>query len=87
MSGRHELDQLKERGAGVPASDAVVQLYKNAFHEFGSRFLWSRRASEHPTFAQALTIADCLRREGNLRSRAFAAHIEEACRAALQTAK
>ena len=54
----------------------VARLYEQAFREFGSQALWSRRASAAPTIAQALVIADALRREGNLRSRALAVEIE-----------
>jgi hypothetical protein len=45
--------------------------------------LWNRRPSEKPTIAQALVVAESLRREGNLQSRALAYEIERACRAAL----
>lgn len=83
MASARDLEQLKELGAGRSASEDVVRLYKEAFREFGAQSLWSRRPSEQPTFGQALTVADSLRREGNLRSRALAERIEEACRAAL----
>jgi hypothetical protein len=36
-----------------------------------------------PTITQALVVAENLRREGNLQSRALAGEIERACRAAL----
>jgi hypothetical protein len=78
-----ELEQLKESGAGRPAPEAIARLYRQAFREFGAQVLWSRRPSAAPTIAQALVIADALRREGNLRSRALAIEIEQACRAAL----
>jgi len=45
--------------------------------------LWNRKPSVAPTIAQALVIAEALRREGNMRSRPLAAEIEAACRAAL----
>jgi hypothetical protein len=77
------LDRLKELGQGQLAPEDVVLLYRRAFREFGALALWSRRPSERPTIAQALTVADCLRNEGNLRSRALAVEIEGACRAAL----
>jgi len=77
------LEQLKELGAGRPAPAEVVHLYRRAFCEFGTEALWSRRPSDAPTFAQALVVAESLRREGNLNSRAPAVAIEQACRAAL----
>jgi hypothetical protein len=58
-------------------------LYRQAFREFGTQALWSRRPSDAPTIAQAPVIAESLRREGNLNSRALAVAIEQACRAAL----
>ncbi|MBF0179239.1 MAG: hypothetical protein HQM03_04325 [Magnetococcales bacterium] len=81
------MEQLKTLGAGRSAPEDVISLYRQAFLQFGAQSLWSRQPSDQPTLAQALVIADCLRREGNLATRAFAARIEEACRAALQTAK
>ncbi|MBF0294284.1 MAG: hypothetical protein HQL96_03775 [Magnetococcales bacterium] len=81
------LEQLKALGAGRLAPEDVISLYRQAFLQFGAQSLWSRQPSGQPTIAQALVIADCLRREGNLVSRAFAARMEEACRAALQVAK
>ncbi len=78
-----DLDELKALGAGRPAPDAVARLYQQAFRDFGAVALWSRRPSARPTIAQALVVADSLRREGNLRSRTLAIEIEQACRAAL----
>ncbi|HLH95390.1 MAG TPA: hypothetical protein VKW08_09755 [Xanthobacteraceae bacterium] len=83
MIDRRDLEQLKELGAGRPAPEAVVRLYQQAFRDFGTEALWSRRASAMPTIAQALVVADSLRREGDLRSRTLALEIEQACRAAL----
>jgi hypothetical protein len=40
-------------------------------------------ASDFPTLTQALTIADALRSESDLRASALAVEIESACRAAL----
>lgn len=77
------IDELKVRGQGRTAPEAVLRLYRQAFQEFGNLALWSRRPSEHPTIAQALRVADCLRNEGNIESRALAVRIEETCRAAL----
>jgi hypothetical protein len=83
MIDRRNFEQLKELGAGRPAPDEIARLYHRAFRIFGTQALWSRRPSAAPTITQALVIAESLRREGNLRSRALAAEIEQACRAAL----
>ena len=76
------LEQLKELGAGQPAPEVIARLYQQAFRDY-AQALWSRRPSETPTIAQALVIAENLRRAGNLRSRTLAVEIEQACRAAL----
>ena len=78
-----DLEQLKGLGAGRPAPGEIARLYNEAFRAFGTQALWSRRPSEKPTIAQALVVAESLRREGNLQSRALADEIEQACRAAL----
>ena len=80
---QRSLETLKELGSGRMAPDEVMGLYHQAFQEFGTQSLWSRRPSANPTIAQALVVADGLRREGNQTTRALAARIEEACRAAL----
>jgi hypothetical protein len=77
------LEQLKELGAGRRAPLEIARLYAQAFREYGAQALWARRASAMPTIAQALVVAENLRREGNLQSRALAGEIERACRAAL----
>jgi len=83
MADRPGLDELKEAGAGRPAPDAVAVLYREAFSVFGAAALWNCKPSAHPTIAQALAVAESLRREGNMQSRPLAVRIEEACRAAL----
>jgi hypothetical protein len=83
MLDARSLEQLKELGAGRAAPGEISRLYHQAFRDFGAQSLWSRRPSETPTIAQALAVADTLRREGNLQSRALASEIEQACRAAL----
>ena len=83
MTHQPGLDELKAAGAGRPAPATVALLYHKAFQDHGAQMLWSRKPSDHPTIAQALVVAECLRREGNMRSRPLAARIEEACRAAL----
>ena len=77
------LDDLKDLGSGKPAPDEIVPLYHRAFAEFGVRALWSRKPADRPTITQALTVADALRAEGDLRARALAVEIEAKCRAAL----
>lgn len=77
------VEDLKDLGAGRPAPEAVAALYRRAFREFGAQALWSRREGAAPTIAQALVIAESLRREGDLACRALAQEIEAACRAAL----
>ena len=83
MTDIRDLERLKDRGAGRPAPEDVARLYHRAFRDFGAQALWSRRASPAPTIAQALVVAESLRREGDVRSRALAVEIERACRAAL----
>jgi hypothetical protein len=80
---KRPLDELKALGSGKPAPEGVARLYARAFAEFGVRALWSRAPSQRPTVTQALTVADALRAEGDLRARALAVAIEAACRAAL----
>ncbi|MBF0565506.1 MAG: hypothetical protein HQK89_09710 [Nitrospirae bacterium] len=82
-SNKRSFDDLKELGAGVPAPDGIVSLYRQAFRDFGARSLWSRKPGVHPTIAQVLVIADALRREGSMETLPLAAQIEEACRASL----
>lgn len=79
---KRSLDELKALGSGKTAPDAVASLYHQAFRDFGVRALWNWREMDSPTITQALTIADSLRTEGNRSSRALAAQIEQACRAA-----
>ena len=74
---------MRRRGAGRPAPETVALLYREAFARFGIQALWSRRPCASPTIAQALVVAQGLRREGDMRTRPFAERIEDACRAAL----
>lgn len=83
VDSRSSLDALKDRGAGVLAPAAVVRLYRQAFAEFRARALWSWKVLPQPTITQALAVADSLRAEGDLKARALAERIEQACRAAL----
>jgi hypothetical protein len=83
MADTRDLEQLKDLGAGRPAPEEVVRLYRRAFAEFGTRALWNWRHMEHPTITQALAIADSLKAEGDLKARALAIAIEQACRTAL----
>jgi hypothetical protein len=83
MAEERALDELRRLGAGLPAPEAVVELYRAAFRDFGAQALWSRKPCAHPTIAQALVVAECLRREGDMSTRPLAGRIEAACRAAL----
>jgi len=83
MADPRTLDELKEAAAGMPASDEIVALYRQAFKEFGARALWSSKPSPNPTAADALAITLSLRVEGDRNARRLAERIEEACRAAL----
>jgi hypothetical protein len=83
MADTRSLDELKDLGAGRPAPEEVAQLYRRAFAEFGTRALWNWRQMEQPTITQALAIAHSLKVEGNVKARALAIAIEQACRAAL----
>ena len=83
MAGRLGIDEMMELGAGRPAPEPVAELYRLAFRNFGTRALWSRRPSAHPTIAQALVVAQSLKRDGDMTTRPLAARIEEACRSAL----
>jgi hypothetical protein len=78
-----DISDLKARGAGQQAPEAVVRLYRQAFAQFGTRALWNWRNMEHPTITQALAVADSLKSEGDLKARVLAIEIERACRAAL----
>jgi hypothetical protein len=77
------LEELRKLGAGRRAPSEIARLYDQAFRDYGAQALWNRRPSEMPTITQALVVAENLRREGNLQSRALAGEIERACRAAL----
>jgi hypothetical protein len=83
MADRRSLDELKEAGAGLPAPENVVALYRQAFKEFGPRALWSSRPAANPIAADALAITRSLRVEGDRNARRLAERIEAACRAAL----
>jgi hypothetical protein len=83
MADTRDLEQLKDLGAGRPAPETVARLYRQAFAEFGTRALWNWRRMEQPTITQALAIAASLKAEGDLKARALAVAIEQACRAAL----
>jgi hypothetical protein len=83
MADTRDLEKLKDLGAGRPAPEEVVRLYRQAFAEFGTRALWNWRHMQQPTITQALAIAHSLKVEGDLKARALAIAIEQACRAAL----
>jgi hypothetical protein len=83
MPERRTLEELKQVGEGKPATPEIASLYLEAFRRFGAQALWSRKPSVRPSIAQALVVAESLRREGDMIARALAVKIEEACRAAL----
>ncbi len=83
MAEKLALEEMMKLAAGKPAPELVVELYRQAFRDFGARALWSRRPSAHPTIAQALVVAESLRREGDMTARPLAARIEEACRSSI----
>jgi hypothetical protein len=83
MEDTRSVDDLKELGEGKPAPKDIAALYREAFERFGTLSLWNREPSARPTIAQALVVAESLRRHGNMTSRPLAVRIEQACRAAL----
>jgi len=83
MAEKLALEEMMKLAAGKPAPELVVELYRQAFRDFGARALWSRRPSAPPTIAQALVVAESLRREGDMTARPLAARIEEACRSSI----
>ena len=62
--------------------DDFVSLYRSAFKDFGARALWSMRALDDPTPADALAITQALRTHGGMDGRRLAERIERLCRAA-----
>lgn len=74
MPGRRSPEELKNLGTGKPAPESVAALYRQAFAEFGVEALWNRRCADAPTIAQALVIADTLRREGSMKARTLGRH-------------
>jgi hypothetical protein len=49
MTDRRGIEDLKELGAGRPAPADVACLYHQAFRDFGTQMLWSRKPSAEPT--------------------------------------
>ena len=83
MNDRSNIEDLKLRGAKVPATVDLRTLYQQAFNDYGIRALWSSRPVEQPTIADLLAITESLRVEGGIPGRRLAQRIVEACRAAL----
>jgi hypothetical protein len=83
MASEFSLNEVKSRGAAVPATAELRALYRKAFAEYGPLALWSSRPVEDPTIADLLAITESLRVEGNLAARRLAEQIERACRAAV----
>jgi hypothetical protein len=86
MSDRPSLEDLKLRGADIPAPEDLRALYRKAFHDYGLRALWSSRPVDEPTIADLLAITESLRVEGGLFGRRLAEQIVTACRATMQEA-
>jgi hypothetical protein len=83
MSGSLTIDDLKRNGAGRPAPENLLALYRQAFGDYGLRALWSSRPVAEPTIADVLAITESLRVEGGVAGRRLAEQIVTACRAAL----
>jgi hypothetical protein len=67
----------------LPSKDDLVELYRRAFSEFGTRALWNVKRLDHPTVTQILAITRQLRTEGDMAARHLAEQIERAARADL----
>jgi hypothetical protein len=65
----------------TPGPEDLVSLYRRAFSEYGTQALWSMRAIETPTPADALAITKALRTHGGMDGRRLAEQIEGLCRA------
>jgi hypothetical protein len=63
-------------------TEEIQDLYRRAFHEFGTIALWNMRPVESPTAADALAITKALRTHGRMDGRRLAERIETLCRAA-----
>lgn len=83
MTDRLTVEELERRGAGLPAPEDLRALYREAFHDYGLRALWSSRPVGQPTLADLLAITESLRVEGGVAGRRLAERIIAACRAAL----
>jgi len=83
MSEGLTIEDLKRRGATRAAPEDLRALYRQAFHDYGLRALWSSRPVAEPTIADILAITESLRVEGGIAGRRMAEQIVTACRAAL----
>jgi hypothetical protein len=63
MTDRSTIEDMKLRGAAMPAPNDRRALYRAAFEDFGLRALWSSRAADDPTIADVLAITERLRVE------------------------
>ncbi|HEU0215330.1 MAG TPA: hypothetical protein VFQ90_01615 [Stellaceae bacterium] len=68
--------------SGGGSAEEVQDLYRRAFRDFGTIALWSLRAVEKPTAADALAITKALRTHGRMDGRRLAERIETLCRVA-----
>lgn len=82
MADARTIDELRDLGQGRPAPADVVRLYRQAFADYRAQALWNLRQLDAPSIAQALLVAEAIRREGDLTAHRLAAEIEAACRAA-----
>lgn len=83
MTDTRDLEKLMRLGASSPTPEAVAELYRQAFHDFGALALWSSKPVADPTTADALAITRSLRVERNRAARRLAEQIEKAFRATL----
>lgn len=80
----HNDNETTSNTQELPSQDDLVELYRRAFSEFGTRALWNIKQLDNPTVAQILAITRQLRPEGDMDARHLAEHIERAARADLQ---
>ena len=82
MSADLTVSEMQARGAAIPASEPMRELYRDTFRRYGLHALWSSRPVADPTVADLLAITESLRVEGGIAGRRRALEIVSACRAA-----
>jgi hypothetical protein len=80
---RHDDNETTSNTQERPSQDDLVELYRRAFSEFGTRALWNIKRLDNPTVTQILAITRQLRTEGDMAARHLAEQIERAARADL----